>query len=136
MNKATSDLEQAVANQTQLLARKAALEAEKVEREVKLAAARLAFDGLRLALDAHEKLNELKGKGVDEARKVVEFADEKLKEVRKAAEPIFKLVDSIADVMKEYNSLSLFFKNWKDGIERAGEDFIDASMSTGLYDDQ
>ena len=70
LNQVTSDLEKTIANHTQLVARKAALEAEKLEREVKLAAAKLAFDGLLLALDTHLKLNEVKSKGVDDARKL------------------------------------------------------------------
>ena len=73
---------------------------------------------LRADLKLHQELNEAKGKAVAEARKVVEIAEKKLEEVRKAAQPIFKIVDEIANVLKEYNELTLFFKNWREGIER------------------
>jgi hypothetical protein len=132
VNALTSQLEQQIARETQLQAKKAALEAEKLEKQATLLATQSAIAGLRATLSAHKALVDAKQVLVGKARELVAEAEKRLEEIKKAAEPVLKLVDSIADVMKEYNLISLMFANWRDGIERAGADFMDASMETGF----
>jgi hypothetical protein len=132
LNAVTTQLEQAIANRTQLETKKAALDAEKLEKETTLAATKLAIGGLRAALDAQKAAVQVELAAVEKAKAAVAEAEKRLQEIRKAAEPILKLVEAIADVMKEYNTITLFFSNWRDGIERAGSDFIDASLETGF----
>ena len=132
LNDVTSRLEQAIAQEVELRAKDAALAAEKLEKETKLAAARAGLDALRAVVSAHQAALDVKKQIVVEAKNAVAEAERKLEEIRKSAEPILKIVDEIAQIAKECNSLSLFMKNWRDGIERAGDDFISASLSVGF----
>lgn len=132
VNALSTQLDQEVANKVAAEARKAALDAEKLERQATLTATQAAIAGLRQALHAQRLLVDAQQALADQAGQAVAEAEKRLEEIKKAAEPILKLVESIADVMKEYNLISVIFANWRDGIERAGSDFMDASLATGF----
>jgi Zinc dependent phospholipase C len=132
INSLRSNLEKEVLREAGAIAAKAALEARKVEAE----GLRLSLEASRVALEIAIASYEWR---VAEARKAVALAQsqvaEMLRLVREAKDAVDltkRLIGQIEDFAKRYNVVTLFLRNWLDGIDRAGDDYIDASLSSTL----
>lgn len=113
-------------------ARKAALEAEKLEKTLALEAARLGRQAAELELQAQEELVKLKQDVVAKAKEAVEYALAKVKEAGDALNVTKILIEEIEEFAQRYNWVSLYFANWIDGLDRAGDDYIQAGLDSSL----
>jgi hypothetical protein len=125
-------LEVEVLRELSEVAAKAALEARKREAD----ALGLSLDAAKLALEPAIALREIQ---VAEAQKALRIAQVQLAEaqrlIREAKDAIDltkKLIGQIEDFAKRYNLVTLFFTNWIDGLNRAGDDYIQASFNSTL----
>lgn len=127
-----SRMEAEALKQAKAIAEKLSLEARRAEAEVlrgTLEAARFALESQIAALQTTTAAaREL----VDGARVLVAEAQSVLDRAKDALDLTKQLIGKIEDLAKQYNTVTLFFKNWVDGIDRAGDDYVEASLDSSL----
>lgn len=117
---------------TETEARKAALVVEKTQAETALALAQAGRAAAAADLAAQEAAVQDKRKIVKELQSGVTEALRLVKEAKDALDLSKKLIGQIEDFAKRYNVVTLFFNNWIEGIDRAGDDYVEASLDATL----
>ena len=117
---------------TETEARKAALLVEKAQAEAALALAQAGRAAAAAELAAQEAVVEGKRQIVKELQNGVADSLRLVREAKDAVDLTKKQIGQIEDFAKRYNVVTLFFKNWIEGIDRAGDDFVEASLDATL----
>lgn len=117
LQESATNIAVAVNNETSLLQNKAQVEAQRAGLQLTRNAAEAALQLARAQLEAETRAYQTAEEGVRHVRKEVEKLRKQLADTQAIAETIGRLVN-------ELNVLSLLFRNWKDGIDISGAEYI------------
>lgn len=84
-----------------------------------------AIKSIKLQLDAETK-------ALEEAKDAVVKAQEYVDKINEDIKNLAPLIDDIKNAFDRFNPLTLLIRNWQEGIEKAGQEYINTSADVGL----
>lgn len=105
---------------------------EKTQREAQRASLNAALDSAKTVAAAQEGLYILEKAAYDQAAAETASLREQVAALRKQTVDAKAIADTASRLVDELNLLSLFFRNWVDGIDKSGAEFVKTGERVGV----